>query len=86
MKSSDRVQGAFEEEYYRVPWESIRVFDLVINTGKISPDLAATWLIDAAKVFTTNLEIDKPTTASIEVDPILARAVSEALKCNVVHR
>jgi cytidylate kinase len=86
LKNGDRVHGAFEEEYYQVPWESTHVFDLVINTGKISPDLAATWLIDAAKVFTTNLEINKPTTASIEVDPILARAVSEALQCTVVHR
>jgi len=86
VKSSDRVRDAFVEEYYRVPWEAIHVFDLVINTGKIPPDLAATWLIEAAKVFATNLEVDEPTTASIKVDPVLAKAVSEELRCNETHQ
>ncbi len=86
LTSSDRARGVFGEEYYRVPWEAMHAFDLVINTGKIPPDTAVAWLIEAAKVFTTNLNVDKPTTASIEVDPILAKAVSEELKCSTVHR
>lgn len=86
LKRNDRVREAFVEEYYRVPWEAMHVFDLVINTGKIPPDLAATWLIEAAKVFTTNLDSNEPTITSIKVDPVLARAVSEALHCNEVHR
>jgi cytidylate kinase len=86
LKSNDRVREAFVEEYYRIPWEAMHVFDLVINTGKIPPDLAAAWLIEAAKVFTINLDSDEPTTTSIKVDPVLARTVSEALQCNEVHR
>jgi cytidylate kinase len=86
LKSSDRVREAFVEEYYRVPWEAIHIFDLVINTGKIPPDLAATWLIEAARAFMTNLEIDEPTTASIKVDPVLSKVVSEELRCNEPHR
>jgi len=86
VKSNDKVRVAFVEEFYRVPWNSIHAFDLVINTGKVSLDLAATWVIDAAKAFELSLEIDKPTIASIEVDRILADAVSDVLQCQKVHR
>ena len=86
VKSNDKVRMAFVEEFYRVPWNSIHAFDLVINTGKISPDQATSWVIGMANAPMTNLETDKPTTASIEVDRILKNAVSEVLKCNQTHR
>ena len=86
VKNSDKVRMAFVEEFYKVPWGAIHAFDLVINTGKISPDLAISWVTDIAKASMTSLEIDKPTTAYIEVDRILADAVSDVLKCNQVHR
>jgi len=86
VKNTDRVRLAFVEEFYRVSWGAIHAFDLVINTGKISPDLATTWVIDAAKASVTSLEIDKPTTASIVADRILADAVSDVLGCKKAHR
>jgi len=86
VKNNDKVRLAFVEEFYRVSWGAIHAFDLVINTGKISPDLAVTWVIDAAKIVVTSLEIDKPTTASIMVDRILAEAVSDVLGCKKAHR
>ena len=85
VKNNDKVRMAFVEEFYKVPWDSIHAFDLVINTGKISPDLSASWVIEAAKASMTSLEMDKPTTASIVVDHILADAVSEVLKCDQMH-
>jgi cytidylate kinase len=86
VKESDRVRVAFAEEFYKVPWGAIHAFDLVINTDKISPDLATTWVVDAAKAFVTSPEVDKPTTGSIEVDPVLAVAVSDGLRCKKAHR
>jgi cytidylate kinase len=86
VKTNDKVRLAFVEEFYRVPWDSLQTFDLVINTGKIFPDLATTWVIDAASTFVNNMEIDKPTTTSIKVDRILEDAVCEVLKCNKTHR
>jgi len=86
VKTNDKVRLAFVEEFYRVPWDSLQSFDLVINTGKIFPDLATTWVIDAASTFVNNMEIDKPTTTSIKVDRILEDAVCEVLKCNKTHR
>jgi cytidylate kinase len=86
VKNSDKVRRAFVEEFYRVPWGAIQAFDLVVNTGKVFPDMATAWIIDAAKTFVNNMEIDKPTTSSITVDRIMAEAVSEILKCNQQHR
>jgi len=86
VKNSDKVRVAFVEEFYRVPWNAIHAFDLVVNTGKVSPDLATSWVINAAKAPVTSLEIDKPTTASIVVDRILAEVISAMLKCDQTHR
>lgn len=86
VKETDKVRVAFVEEFYRVSWGDIHAFDLVINTGKISPDLAAIWVVDAAKSFTTSPEPDKPVTTSLEVDRILAEAVSDVLECKKTHR
>ena len=86
VKSNDKVRVAFVEEFYRVPWNSIHAFDLVINTGKVSPDLAANWVIEAVKAFETSLETDKPTVDSMVVDRILAEAVSDVLQCQKTHR
>jgi cytidylate kinase len=85
VKNTDKVRRSFVEEFYRVPWGAIQAFDLVVNTGKIFPDMAATWVLDAAKTFVNNMEIGKPTTGSIKVDRIMAEAVSEVLKCKQEH-
>jgi cytidylate kinase len=86
VKENDRVRLAFVEEFYNVPWSAIHAFDLVVNTGKVFPDLATTWVIEAANTFLNNMEIDKPTTASIVVDRIMADAVSDSLGCQKAHR
>jgi cytidylate kinase len=86
VSKSDKVRLAFVEEFYKVPWDKIHAFDLVVNTAKIFPDQATSWIIEAAKTFVNNMENDKPTTSSIKVDRILAEAVSEGLKCNESHR
>jgi cytidylate kinase len=86
VKKNDRVRVAFVEEFYRVPWDSIHAFDLVINTGKVSPDHAADWIVAAARAFDSSLETDQPTVASIGVDRIMAEAVSDVLQCQETHR
>ena len=86
VKKSDKTRVAFVEEFYKVTCDSIHAFDMVLNTGKISPDLAANWLVDIAKVPVSSFEIDKPTTDSIVVDRILTETVSEVLNCDHAHR
>jgi cytidylate kinase len=85
VKSKDKVRLAFVEEFYKVPWGSIQAFDLIVNTEKVSPNLATTWVIDGVNAYMTGLKTD-PTTASIEVDRILANSVTEVLQCKRTHR
>ena len=86
VKENDKVRLAFVEEFYRVSWGTIQAFDLVVNTGKVFPDMATNWIIDAARTFVNNMDNNKPTTASIKVDRILADAVSDVLGCKETHR
>jgi cytidylate kinase len=85
VKDGDEVRRSFVEEFYGVPWDAIQAFDLVINTGKILPDLAMTWVIDAAKRLALSPATGKPTTSSIEVDSVLAKAVADELRCQTAH-
>jgi len=85
VNENDKIHRAFVAEYYKIPWDEIHAFDLVINTGKISPDLATTWLVDAVKALDANPKNDKPKVSSIEVDDILKTSVSDALKCQITH-
>lgn len=85
LKRNDKVRIAFVEEFYRVPWNSIHAFDLVINTGKVPPDVASDWIVAAASFLESNLEIEKNTVASIAVDRIMADAVSDVLQCRKIH-
>ena len=86
VKENDKVHIAFTEEYYKVPWDAIHAFDLVINTGRISPDLAATWVVEAVHAMGTIQEPGKPAISSLEIEPILKKAVSDALKCTMTHK
>lgn len=85
VKERDRVRAAFVEGFYGVPWEAMLAFDLVINVAKVSPALAAGWVVEAAKALAASPKAGKPLARSIAVDAILAQAVSEALKCQIVH-
>lgn len=86
VKSKDKVRLAFVEEFYEIPWGSIQAFDLIVNTGKISPDLATSWVIEGVKAFMSGRETDQPAIASLVVDRILAESVCDELKCKKEHR
>jgi hypothetical protein len=85
VNENDKVHMAFVQEYYKMPWDSIHAFDLVVNTGKISPDLATSWLVDAVKALRVIPDPNKPLASSIEVDNILKTVVSDALNCKSIH-
>jgi cytidylate kinase len=86
VKSKDKVRLAFVEEFYNVPWGSIQAFDLIVNTGKISPYLATSWIIDGVKALPTSRETDTLNPDSLVVDSVLEKSVSEVLKCKKAHR
>lgn len=79
VTESDRVRSAFLESFYRLRWDEAGAFDLVIDTGKVSRDLAITWLVQACRTLQESQAEREPATSAIEVDPILAKAVATAL-------
>jgi cytidylate kinase len=85
VKDGDDARRSFVQEFYGVPWDAIQAFDLVINTGKIPPNLAMTWVIDAANALAQSPATGKPTTRSIKVDSALAQLVSARLSCQTAH-
>lgn len=85
VKESDRIQKGFVESVYNVQWDSVKGFDLVIDTGKVSLEMASNWVIEAAK----NLKVPEVsglrTIAHLKIDKILAATVNEFFKCEKVH-
>jgi cytidylate kinase len=73
----DKGRAAFIEAFYGVQWNDATAFDLVINVGKVAPDMAVNWIVQAVQALNVAAG---PTCASIEVDPILARTVSAKLQ------
>ena len=86
LKENDKVHLAFTQEYYKMPWDAIHAFDLVINTNKVSPDLAVTWVVDSVKAMSGAKNIGRPSLGSLEIDPILKKTVTDALKCQTTHK
>jgi cytidylate kinase len=88
LREKDRMRDTFVKSFYDIRWEdaaTASAFDLVIDTGKVPPDLAATWLIEALKALKERKADDQPTTNSIDINTALASTVSEVLGCQITH-
>ena len=88
LREWDRERDVFVKTFYDVSWydaTAASAFDMVINTGKVPPDVAVTWIIQAH----TELKKKKPgrklTIGTIEVDTALANTVSDVLGCHTIH-
>ncbi len=86
VKRGDEVRATFVKSFYNIQWDVCNTFDLLIDTSKIPPEMAVNWLVAAARELEGKGRDREPTTAAIQVDPILAAAVSKTLKCNTIHR
>jgi cytidylate kinase len=79
---ADKGRAAFIESFYGVRWNDATAFDLVINAAKVAPQSAASWIAQAVQALPELADGHGRTCASIEVDPILAKAVSVALQAH----
>lgn len=75
------VRQSFIEQTYNIKWNQIDNFDMVFNTGKLSPDL----VIDTIAMAGKNLESrvsgsDSLLTSAIESDEVLDNTVNKLLK------
>ena len=87
LKKNDRARDVFVESFYNIQWKDAApsAFDLVINTGKVLPDLAVSWLVEAVNALKEREVAAELTVKTISVDPTLARTVSEVLGCHATH-
>jgi cytidylate kinase len=85
VREYDELQKDFVESVYGVPWDASKSFDLVIDTGKIAPELAANMIAQAAGALKVTKGKRTSTAAELEVDKILVSAVQEILGCRSGH-
>lgn len=80
VKENDRARQNFLEAAYGNKWNATGSFDLVIDTSKITAEIAVEWLVDTIIRIAHQNKKGKLTTASLEIDPVMASAVAEALE------
>ncbi len=84
-EDGDKVRAEFVRDFYNVDWDSVKAFDLVINTDKIASDLALNLMVESVRAFDITPRKGKPTTGMLEVDSVLAGSVSDILQCTYDH-
>ena len=86
VRKRDRVRADFVESFYGEHWITPRYFDLIVDTGKITVDMAAEWLSGALKDLDAREMPDAQTTADIRLDERVHAAMCEVLDCEKVHK
>lgn len=80
VNADDRIRRRFLQMYYNKRWEDTADFDLILDTGSLSIEVAAQQIVDAVRAMAQKPpDPNAVTTASIEVDPVLADAVAKVL-------
>ncbi len=85
VKENDKVRVAFVESFYNVRGDAASAFDVVIDTSKVSPELTASWLVDAVRGLPEQKAGEERIARVIQVEPVLASAVSSVLGCEIEH-
>ena len=85
VRKNDKIRTNFINAYYSIPWDATHAFDMVINTGKIFPDMAVDWLVEATNALQAQCADDLSTVKSISVDGVLAKVVTEVLDGQPVY-
>ena len=83
-KDRDKRRATFLKLSYGLPWDATHDFDLVVDTAKLSAESACALIARAA------LSMRKPDAreriaTELEVDPVLANALTGVLACRSVH-
>lgn len=74
----DKVRSSFVSSVYGIRWDSTEKFDLVVDTSKIEPGLASSWIVAAASAL-PDASVDGDELG--EADPVLDEAIASELDC-----
>ncbi len=78
----DTLVADFARTSYGLSPDDPGMFDLVIDTGKVDRDMAAGWLVEAAKAMACRA--GDPTAAALKVDQVAQRAVAKEFSAGKV--
>jgi hypothetical protein len=79
VRESDQLRREFVESLFGLKWDSVSAFDLIIDTGKISPDMAVDWLEEEIHRIGISPAPGMPSAQTIQIDKVLERTVDEIL-------
>jgi len=80
VRDRDRIRGLFMQSVYELAVEPVSAFDLVVNTEKIPEGKTVDLIVRAARELDRLSAGAEKLAANLDIDPVLAGAVAEALK------
>lgn len=82
VKEDDRARRKFIQMFYNKNWEVESQFNLVIDTGSVSTDMAGDWIVSAVRALEQQQFDPAQTTQRIEADPVLVDAIAKVFAEN----
>jgi cytidylate kinase len=79
VRERDDLVADFARTSYGISPDEPGVFDVVLDTGKVDPDAAVRFLVEVAGSLPSRAT-GGPTAAGLQVDPVVADAVSEEFR------
>lgn len=79
VKNEDQKRMKLLQMFYNVQWNQVDMFDVVLNTGKVAPDMAVAWIVEAVKRLEERTAAEEWTTRTMEVDPLLQDVIASTL-------
>lgn len=79
VAKNDKTRHAFLRAFYDVDTDSANLFNLVIDTGVVTPAMAVDLITEVAESMSYSPFTDVLTTEEIEVDAVLAGTIEEVL-------
>jgi cytidylate kinase len=85
VAEGDRARTGFLERAYKMRADDPKAFDLVVDTGNLSPAEATRVIVEATNGISQRAPDDRPRASGFEVSKTLARVVSDALGCGAEY-
>ena len=76
VKEKDELVADFARTSTGLSPDDCSLFDVIIDTGTVDPDAAVRFLVDVARSVAGGSQA-RPTAAQLQVDPVIANAVSD---------
>ena len=79
INKNDNIRKSFLQTFYNIKLDDTFFYNLVIDSDQIPVDMATKWIIEASLVLNQREISREQSTQWIDVDPVLARTVSDVI-------